>query len=74
MKNEKRLTLEDFQMEAVNSGNEIEKMLGLAAAGCHVTGPHANEDGTGVVLIDYEWGLVEAAPELSLEDRFTALR
>ncbi|QHS58477.1 hypothetical protein [Chitinophaga agri] len=71
MKSEKRLTLEDFQMEAVNSGNEVEKMLGLAAAGCHVTGPHKNDDGS-VTLIDYEWGLAEAAPELSLERDFVA--
>ncbi|MBW8687992.1 hypothetical protein [Chitinophaga rhizophila] len=61
MKSEKRLALEDFQMEAVNSGNEVEKMLGLAAAGCHFTGPHKNPDGSAT-LFDYEWGLADAAP------------
>jgi hypothetical protein len=75
MKTEKRLTLEDFQMEAVNSGNEVEKMLGLAAAGCHVTGPSASDVLQGMpALIDHESSFVELAPELSLDDSFTALR
>lgn len=71
MKNEKRLTLDDFQMEAVNSGNEVEKMLGLAAAGCHLTGPHKNPDGS-TTLIDYEWGLAQA-DTLSIDDQLSAL-
>ncbi|RBL89297.1 hypothetical protein [Chitinophaga flava] len=64
MSNAKRLTLDDFQLEEITSGNEIDKMLGLAAAGCHVTGPHTNPDGS-VTLIDYEWGAMSQAPNLT---------
>jgi hypothetical protein len=37
MKNNKRLSLEDFKVKKNESKNEIDKMLGGAAAACHVT-------------------------------------
>lgn len=32
-----KLSLEDFKLNKMEAANEIEKMLGLAAAGCHRT-------------------------------------
>lgn len=47
-----RLSLDDFKINEINTENEIEKMLGLAAAACHTT---CNPDREGVIdWIDYE--------------------
>jgi hypothetical protein len=47
-----RLSLDDFKINEINTENEIEKMLGLAAAACHTT---CNPDREGVVdWVDHE--------------------
>lgn len=47
-----RLSLDDFKISELNTDNEIEKMLGLAAAACHTT---CNPDREGVVdWVDHE--------------------
>ncbi|QHS58473.1 hypothetical protein [Chitinophaga agri] len=47
-----RLSLDDFAINEINTDNEIEKMLGLAAAACHTT---CNPDPNGVVdWVDHE--------------------
>ena len=53
MQNEKRLTLDDFKLTQIESGNEIEKMLGEEAAACHRT---SCPDGVPCIdILDIQW-------------------
>lgn len=53
MEQSKRLSLDDFQLDIADSNNEIEKLMGLAAAACHKTcNPQA--DATYIDWVDYE--------------------
>lgn len=67
MKQTNRLSLDDFQLDIADSSNEIEKLMGLAAAACHKTcNPQA--DATYIDWVDYEKEaaqLMTLSPELS---------
>jgi hypothetical protein len=67
MEQSKRLSLDDFKLDIADSNNEIEKLMGLAAAGCHQTcNPMA--DATFIDFVDYEKEAVQLVQfdELSL--------
>ena len=49
MKNTKRLTLADFKVTKIESQNEIDKLIGGAAAECHNA-----SSGTTSVIVDFQ--------------------
>jgi hypothetical protein len=49
-----RLSLADFKLQKQEVSNEIEKMLGMAAADCHRTcNPDANHSTNGIDWVDW---------------------
>ncbi|MBW8687988.1 hypothetical protein [Chitinophaga rhizophila] len=48
-----RLSLDDFKINEIDTENEIEKMLGLAAAACHIN-TCVVDRGSFIDLLDYE--------------------
>ena len=64
MENSKRLSLDDFQLENFDSNNEIEKLMGLAAADCHKT-CNPDKDASWLDWVDYS-AAMEAPDSLSL--------
>ncbi|MBW8687989.1 hypothetical protein [Chitinophaga rhizophila] len=53
MEHSKRLSLDDFKLDIADSNNEIEKLMGLAAAACHKT-CNPQPDATFIDFVDYE--------------------
>ncbi|RBL89294.1 hypothetical protein [Chitinophaga flava] len=53
MSNTQRLSLDDFKLDVANSDNEIEKLMGMAAAACHKT-CNPMPDATYIDFVDYE--------------------
>lgn len=65
MEQSKRLSLDDFQLDIADSNNEIEKLMGLAAAACHKTcTPQA--DATYIDWVDYQAEAAQLAPSSDL--------
>ncbi|SFE50379.1 hypothetical protein SAMN05518672_10726 [Chitinophaga sp. CF118] len=72
MEQSKRLSLDDFQLDIAESNNEIEKLMGLAAAACHKTcNPQA--DATYIDWVDYTQEAVQLAEisDLSISPALT---
>ena len=58
MEQSKRLSLDHFQLDIANSNNEIDKLMGLAAAACHQT-CNPQPDATFIDFVDYTQELVQ---------------